>query len=192
MQAILKSIRPRHIMNILNGIKDLELSTTAPKDWLDYFNKKTDKRPDPRPVLMYCTKLKSNTQRPVFVKNKLAFTEGDPLNSNNTRLCNGKVIGMFTLKQIYVQRMTTFSNAEQAFEMAKRACLTTDEFFAYQKDKTIYAWKIDDLVVFDKPKELWEFCGTKKYFIGRGNAVDPTPRYAVLHKAPQNWCYVEV
>lgn len=183
MQAILKSIRPRHILNIINGIKDLELSTTAPKDWLDYFNKKTNKKPDPRPVLMYCTKDET----------ALVFENDYPLELAE-KLCNsrGKVIGMFTLKQIYVQRMTTFSNAEQAFEMAKRACLTTDEFFAYQKDKTIYAWKIDDLVVFDKPKELSEFspsCENYKKCPAIGCAYCDRN---YLTKAPQNWCYVEV
>ena len=55
-KAILKSIRPRHVSNILNGDKIIELDKSAPKEWKDYLSGKTTEKPKPREVYIYCTK----------------------------------------------------------------------------------------------------------------------------------------
>ncbi len=62
----------------------------------------------------------------------------------------GKVIGEFVCKGI----MQPFDSLRL---MAKQSCLTENELFDYSKGKTLYGWRISDLKIYDKPKELSEF-----------------------------------
>ena len=49
------SIKPRHVCNILNGDKTLEIRTTCPKKWKDYIYGKTNEVPEPMDFYIYCT-----------------------------------------------------------------------------------------------------------------------------------------
>lgn len=62
----------------------------------------------------------------------------------------GKVIGEFVCGGI----MSPFSNLDF---MAKESCLTVDELHAYSNGKTLYGWRISNLKIYEKPKELEEF-----------------------------------
>lgn len=42
-------------------------------------------------------------------------------------------------------------------EDLQKACLTEEEFKRYGNGKTLYGWRIADLKIYDKPKELSEF-----------------------------------
>ena len=85
----------------------------------------------------------------------------------------------------------------------KQSCLSIEEFFEYNNGNRIYGWRIADLKVYDKPRELSDFkveCPTKnqingdcllcKYasFSHYGNRPKCN---AYLTRPPQSWCYVE-
>ena len=64
------------------------------------------------------------------------------------------------------------------------ACMTMAEARKYGQGKPLYAWRISDLVIYDKPKELSEF----------HKPIMPTGlRYEndAIARPPQSWCYVE-
>lgn len=78
----------------------------------------------------------------------------------------GKVIGEFVCRGI----MQPLSSLRL---MAKESCLTEEELTNYSNGKQLYGWRISDLKIYDKPKELNKFCIPCK--------VSP----------PQSWCYLE-
>lgn len=47
---------------------------------------------------------------------------------------------------------------EMREEILKSICLTNNDLNAYGGLKTLYGWHISDLKIYDKPKELSEFC----------------------------------
>jgi len=103
------------------------------------------------------------------------------------KIINGKVVAKFTLKRI----SNTYDFYEK--ELLELAQISDDELFKYLGYNDAYAWHIDDLVIFDKPKELNEFYNrfpkADKRFDGvKGKML----AYKPLTKAPQSWCYVEI
>ena len=176
MKAILISIKPRFVADILNGKKALEIRKTFPK--CKY----------PIDVYIYCTR-ENIRKTPLFV---------------NSRVGNGKVVAKFTLRKI---KQVSIWDENLETKTLGPACLDCYEFDAYTKGHVGYAWHIDDLVVFDKPMELYNFkhptpdiCGKRdenglvlcgKCIYGREyqfycECLLPTV------KAPQSWCYVEL
>ncbi len=107
----------------------------------------------------------------------------------------GKVIGEFVCRGM----MDGGSHL-----LPKQSCLTIDEILDYAKGKRVYGWRIADLKIYDKPKELSEF-----YSIAKnggdccvGCIYHETPNYEMpcvkcfgdrkyLIRPPQSWCYVE-
>ena len=121
----------------------------------------------PIDVYLYCTKGKP------YISQKSR--------SKITKLMNGKVVAKFTL------------NISQAFDSAlgNPAIYTKANFgdidvVQYGKGKILYAWHIDNLVIFDKPKELSEF--EKEEYYSTPNGWFPS--FQSLTKAPQSWQYV--
>lgn len=123
-------------------------------------------------VYIYCTKGKP---RIVDLRDDAFYLGCSP------RL-NGKVVAKFTLNKI--------SDSDKT-NCCVGSCLTYDEIMRYTKGKKFYAWHIDNLEIFDKPKELSEFC---YYSIVKNNLYihGEFPLKTYLTKAPQSWCYVEV
>ena len=79
--------------------------------------------------------------------------------------------------------------------LLKQSCLTRDDLYDYvdyftKKDIYGYAWHIDNLVIFDEPKELNEF----EHQVIYENVYTNEKRYVrePLRKAPKNYCYIEV
>lgn len=99
-------------------------------------------------------------------KVKDLFSCGDRIYQNRM-----KVIGEFTCRGMMGGSSPLLS---------KQSCLTPSEIFDYSKGKRIYGWRIADLVIYDKPRELSEF---SKYGFGRT---------VPLKRPPQSWMYVEV
>lgn len=193
MNAILISIKPKHVANILNKLKTIEIRKNCPKCDL------------PIDVYIYCTK---DSKKNIFFGYSCKYgRECLMLGKNKTfgdsHLLNGKVVAKFTLKKVeqlnnghyydYVYDTPTLSEEE----VEKRSCLTGHELLQYIGYDDGYAWHIDDLKIFDKPMELNDFMvkPTQKFFmehteqtygiLGKGIFKD-------LTKAPQSWCYVEV
>jgi len=139
MKQILISIKPKWVAKILNGEKTLEIRKTAPKEWADYLNGKTDK-PESMIVNIYCTK-------------------GDYIGHIAKRYV-GKVVGKVVLYAIsrYYKGFNVINGRHYTVRgIPEASCLTIPEIIAYASDLSFYAWHISELEIFDEPKKLSEF-----------------------------------
>lgn len=98
----------------------------------------------------------------------------------------GKVIGEFICKGMMDGNSSL---------LLKQSCLTLDELWNYAKGKRVYGWRIADLKIYDKPKELSEFLidckNCNKKFVGDTNCWQGCVNgYRRLTRPPQSWCYV--
>lgn len=204
MKAILISVQPKHSCNILNLIKFLEIRKKAAKCDL------------PIDVLIYVTNSTKDFLCEVDDYKELHEKGLAPLRyyvtpkkeSKYHKCLNGKVVAKFTLNKVerlyeyqvdgYGSDYEIASDTLKQDELLKKCCLTYEELSNYLGDiNNGYAWHIDNLVIFDEPKELKEFsryhdkkdeysaCWTCKRF-GTGCMS------CKLTKAPQSWCYVEI
>ena len=171
MKSILISIQPQFVEKILNGEKTIEIRKTKPSCEL------------PCKVYIYQTK-KS------FVYKILKWLG----------LYKGKVVAEFTLDA--VEEFYVFDNGSvQGWNWfgLNRSCLTYEQISEYiGLDKKGYAWHIDDLVVYDKPKELSEFYTLKKCnscasgYESSGCRYDEDCKIPVqVTRPPQSYMFVE-
>lgn len=189
MRAILISIKPKWVAKILNGEKTIEIRKTMPKCDL------------PIDVYIYCTKEES-----------LIYTDGTDWKGDyvdykyyadykgmEDDIGSGKVVAKFTLNKVEHFEYDTCSRDISGYWLDngevfknKGTCLKSEELFNYIKSGDGYAWHIDKLEIFDKPKELSEF--KKCQLLWNCDPHDcKTCRHSLsLTKAPQSWCYVEV
>lgn len=178
MNAILLPIRPEHVVNILNGKKTIEIRKSIPKCDL------------PCEVYIYCCKApqtllevidvdeeiygdyRNNTGKKVFVKNyKYWFTNikcvDGKIRNVVLDLC-GKVVAKFILNE--AEKFDVRLGHPRIYV---NACVSDTECLEnnyYDKDFMARAWHIDNLEIFDKPKELSDY-GIKR--------------------APQSYCYLK-
>ena len=102
------------------------------------------------------------------------------------RAVNGKVFAKFMLNNIEeIKPMTSLNGS----------CISYVELRKYLGDTLRgYAWHIDDLEIFDEPKELSDFL-VYSHTIDGVNEQNKSQKYKVLKhltRAPQSWCYIEV
>lgn len=161
MKAIILSVRPEWVAKILNGEKTIEIRKSVPKCDL------------PIDVYLYCTKAKPLLLRLMNYGWALStnIPSGYVLDKKNPNAFNGRVLVKFTLnKWQEISENALMDNKVNSKEILEKACLSADDMMRYWGDKEkIYAWHIDNLVIFDTPKPLSEFT-----------------------TAPQSWCYVEI
>lgn len=204
-KAILISIKPEWCEKILNGEKTIEIRKTMPKCEL------------PIDVYIYCTKDPKHLVAPFRFKQGWAYREYND-NTYYSRGCtanvgediNGKVVAKFTLKDI--DDFYVFNDGLIQYWIAcdlEKSCVSYDDLANYiGRGKKGYAWHIDNLEIFDKPKELSEFKSStlcsmaykenekfcrnvcKKWNHDLGYCRRQGSQ--TLTKAPQSWCYVEV
>lgn len=167
-KAILISIKPKWVAKILNGEKTIEIRKSIPKCNL------------PIDVYIYCTKDKKYA---------------DLINRGG--FLTGMVVAKFALNKTKEIR---FDNKE----IQKQASLTEEELFDYlfidepyhEDMHKGYAWFIDNLEIFDKPKEIGEFKYYKKF--SEMDYMLPIPRketcerLVALTRAPESFCYIEI
>ena len=186
MKDILVSLKPYYYYLIGEGIKTDEIRKSMPKadDWSKngwFYMSKDEKS---------------------FEKIPKEFQE-------KYRKHFGKVGLKFVCDRI--DEYTNYSLEEQRGHIQRRekllrnACLTLRDWYNYIGNYTSdkgYAWHITDLVIYDKPKELWEL---KKECIGyvRNDedwCLETCPeyelggcdgRYKPIYTPPMSWCYVE-
>ena len=177
-KAIMISIKPKWVAKILNGEKTIEIRKTMPKCDL------------PIDVYIYCTKeddfgrIKDLPKDRYFVD--CVETPQDFEKMDSAYNGKGKVVAKFTLNKI----TPTYHFYEE--EICSLSCLSDDELFNYLGHGDGYAWHIDNIVIFDKPKELSEFnhwTDKKIQWYSVGEKVKVTMS---LTNAPQNYCYVEI
>lgn len=211
MKAILISIKPKYVADILNGKKTIEIRKTIPQEYLDYCID-SDKKV-PIDVYIYCTK-----DNKVFLRDfrdkkkwgaywKFVAMENDPSNIGELPpILNGKVVAKFTLNKVEkiakVWHISSLTNEKVIScyrglerngltnrQLEEKSCLTHKELKDYIGWNNAYAWHIDNLEIFDTPKELFSFEHEKvveDYFRGTARKL------VLLTKAPQSWCYIEV
>lgn len=181
MKAVLISIQPKWVEKIARGEKTIEVRKSVPK------------LERPFKVYIYCTKEKRKDD---FITISGAFSlircpECAIYNRVKEYDCNGKVIGEFICRGM----MDGGSHL-----LPKQSCLTIDEILDYAKGKRVYGWRIADLKIYGKPKELSEF--TK--YMDCKNAYDCCACHNwdrlnlkciamnnEVKRPPQSWCYVE-
>ena len=154
MKAILISIQPQHVVNILNGKKTLELRKTLPKDFEGW-------------VYIYVTKAKP------FLTD---IGEGHYRTFNVPHFgdvdLNGKVVAKFWFDEYseigeydqlaYTVRIDNGIITKYGYpkELKEKMCLNDieiDEYLYTSKNGFLYAWHIKQLTIFDKPLELKDF-----------------------------------
>ena len=111
---------------------------------------------------------------------------------------SNKVVAKFTLNK--VEEITKrkvwgewecYGKHTGFIELSKKSCLSQKEIMTYLGANFYgYAWHIDNLVIFDKPKELSEFK------VRRNDCPFPCGicdvRYCKLKRSPQSWQFIEI
>lgn len=115
-----------------------------------------------------------------------------------------QVIGEFICD--YVVRHCEMANADLAEEMS---CVPREDILKYSNGKEVFGWHISSLVIYKKPRELWEFkreckeygsdnpnCTECNYYIsGMCYEYDESDcgcsGKKPITRPPQSWCYVE-
>jgi len=80
----------------------------------------------------------------------------------------GKIIGEFVcdkIENIEIRHFTVFGHENRYaavggnpdYQWLKHSCLSYDEVVSYGKLAPLYGWRISDLIIYDKPRELGEF-----------------------------------
>ena len=115
------------------------------------------------------------------------------------KVLNGKVIGEFVCDEI-LSIWSGYAGTDGD------DCLSFDEREVYLGAKMGYGWHISDLQIYDKPKELKDFCYMPESFCEKGlcrgcpfdEAPDVNGEYMhgcewkrPLKRPPQSWYYVE-
>lgn len=127
----------------------------------------------------------------------------------NYHCLNGKIIGEFVCDEVEEFHEWELSpqgkfaefEEERLKKFLSAACLSRDEVFRYRENlpyyKPLYGWHITDLKIYDKPKELSEFCIPCK--VSCENCKNPLyfecwceeKGKKIVTRPPQSWMYVE-
>lgn len=152
MKSIMISIQPQWVEKILKGEKTIEIRKTKPSCDL--------------PVKVYIYETKSKFRKGYYnnLDHKIHYYED---------FGKGKVVAEFTLNQVDTIEICdpcVLRNGEQQdwHWFKSNACLDSEEMMSYigygddhdgwgSEYAKGYAWHIDDLKIYDKPKELGEF-----------------------------------
>jgi hypothetical protein len=174
-KAILMSIKPENLINILNHNKTLELRKSVPTNFVGW-------------VYLYCQK-----GRPYYTQqSKEKYTVQERNDYTNT--INGKIVARFWF-DCYSWLATDEDGWFNQF-MLNDLCLEQYEVDIYAKEnyEKLFAWHIKNLEIFDKPIELREFQKYVKKTIYCGMDCPPYQDEVLvqLSKAPQSWQYVWV
>ena len=200
MKAIMISIKPQYVEKILNGEKTIEIRKTMPKCEL------------PCKVYIYCTKPRkwwrysscgyTSDELLWKTKDKIKMCDGFEFyyEIQDCIVINGKVVAEFTLNKVDILERDLNdwlpkNRYDVSNELLKYINLNQEQLWNYGQGKTLYAWYIDNLKIYDKPKELSEFkiskCKEKdcincqRYYV----TINYCP--TILERPPQSYCYVE-
>lgn len=155
-RALLISINPEWAEKILNGKKTIEVRSWIPKDYAGW---------------VYVAITKDNYKNHLYKKDDVwTLTDKHIYHYPYKNIC-GKVAFRFWYEKVEEIKnnlaMRFFTESASEKELLKKSCLNSDQLFWYLAPQELkvkccgYAWNIDNLEVFDKPKELSEFGLTK-------------------------------
>lgn len=190
MKAIMISIQPQLVSKILNKEKLVEIRKTKPKCEL------------PCKVYIYCTKPKkwwafsnwgATSDELVWkIKDKVKMCNGLEVWDDDCEKLNGKVVAEFTLNKVDtlerdLNDWLPKNRYDISNELLKNINLNQEQLWNYGQGKILYAWYIDNLKIYDKPKELSEFSSISKRMKGKESRFSSH----LLQRPPMSWCYVE-
>lgn len=204
MKSILISIQPKWVAKILNGYKTIEIRKTIPKCEL------------PCKVYIYCSKDKRQILAGTHLvkeswlcwdRNEWSAQEKKDMQHGRY---NGHIVAEFILKEVETIEKNQVYNASV---VRHNACLNIMQLHDYIKGKKFHAWHIDNLTIYEKPKDLNNFYKPCKHIkngecylyseqcnhlgieIKLKDGVAHSAREHVccryIKRAPQDWCYVE-
>ena len=188
MKAMMMSIRPRHVCNILNGIKKREVRSKFPKDFVGW-------------VYIYCTKDSKKGWCMVGINgNETYYQKYDKYAAYSPKhnyMGNGKVVARFwcdkveeiTTRQDRFKEFVFYETSLDMENLLMQSCLDYNELDNYLHGKNGYAIHIIKLEIFDKPKELYDFKVSRPFTYTNGLK---SFLYYPLTKAPESYCYMEV
>ena len=206
MKSIMISIQPQYVEKILNGGKTIEIRKTMPKCEL------------PCKVYIYCTKPKkwwafsnwgATSDELVWkIKDKVKMCNGLEVWDDDCKKLNGKVVAEFTLNKVDtlerdLNDWLPKNRYDVSNDLLKNINLNQNELWNYGQGKTLYAWNIEDLEIYDNPKELSEFyietidddccvgCPYHETPIGEEPCNNCYGNRKYIIRPPQSWCYVE-
>lgn len=185
MKSIILSCTPAECEKIVNGDMSILVRKKVPKE-------------TPFKVYIYCAKsdkylLDRDSDGSMFCWDKKEHHYPFKYEKDHEELFNGKVIGSFVCDKV---DKYTFSHYEAEYRVTHveqdAMCLNQPELIRYGKGNTLYGWHISDLKIYDKPKELSEFCcHDNTYDNAFGWAFEDRAKSAPLTRPPQSWQYVE-
>lgn len=194
MKAIMISIRPQHVANILNGIKTLEIRKRFPSDYVGW-------------VYIYCTKEKLSLAEYLY-KDGWVYDAVPNYDYAKSIGCakeklNGKVVARFWCDKVEdFGRKYAFAYKDNHFyEILEKACMDTEELGKYYQPKRsdwengkvhLYAIHISQLEIFDKPREISEFHKQSWAEVRYKTMREEEAKKYRLTRAPQSWYYIEV
>ncbi len=157
-KAVLISIRPEWCEKIMAGQKTIEVRKTRPK------------MNPPFKCYVYCTG--SETKDPYKL---LEIHQADG------KICkaNGRIAAEFVCDKI----INIDGTGKIPSDIARPTCLEPSELHQYLGAAVGYGWHISYLVIYDHPRDLWEFTGLRQTKFG----LAPEP----ITRPPQSWRYVE-
>ena len=220
MRAIIISIKPEWVEKILNGEKTIEIRKTMPKCKLPckvYIYCSKGKYGLTRCMMTEKDKIKGKW---TYQRRIIGYLNGEPLTTLGQ--IDSKVVAEFTLNKItkheknYIDvedrlcynflsedvKNAGFVNSEMDDWEKLDAFMDFDSFVSnYGNGKPLYVWYIDNLKIYNKPKELMQFlgfincsnCNSYKYKPQneRFNSCNRCKEFRTITRPPQSWCYVE-
>lgn len=207
MKALLLSIQPKHLCNILNGYKRLEIRKSVPKGfkgWVYLYETKSSYKK----TVAFATGQGTNIKQSIFeFPNgcKKYFKDGVWYYDTVIK-GSGRVVARFWLDKVDDFQvceegiLTDGINDLHFLNLEKETQLTFEELKRYIKDGQIgYAWHIKSLEIFEKPKDLGEFYKYNIPYVDEdmiihaieNNDVEALNSYMVS-KAPQSYMFIEV
>lgn len=181
MKSIIQSINPEHVFNMRFGgkrfpLKRIEVRKTAPDE-------------TPFKAYIYETKQKEKS----FISKTIDGVETKVIIRRGG--C-GKVVGEYICRKVEIVRADNMIQAYYSNRLETR--LTDEQLFAYANGKPLKFLYMEDVIFYDKPKELGEFrkpCDAdENCYLCEKSGFTPDMLldcFNFLTRPPQSWCYVE-
>ena len=209
-KVLMISIRPEHAVNILNGKKTLELRTWIPKDYVGW-------------VYVYCTKGTGRTKYHHLYnlteynngKTLFSITHHNKYSLVPDDFLNGTIPFRFWFDEyaeiklnVYTSLSTTYFESFNSWDnvpyeeqsgvidsnyLEDITQVSFPDMKAYAKGKTLYAWHIKKLEIFDEPLSLNDFYKATLYASGKviKEYEKQTDDFSYrLQRPPQSYQYV--
>ena len=210
MKSVLISTRPKWVEKICHKIGEDETGKAIYEKRIEV--RKSAPQEVPFKAYIYCTKPKKwfrfsswgyASDECLWLSNgKIKMCDGFEFwaDGKDYQCVNGKVIGEFICDKVerleeHIEQGGLYYTLSYTFN--EQAQLDNWELHDYGKGKTLYAWHISDLKIYDKPRELNEF--RKPCKVSCENCKNPLyfecwceeKGKKIVTRPPQSWCYVE-